>query len=90
MLHPVYTHSLHAGQVVWIKEESLSSVLAVELFDLPTAINAETAETIDTLLHSKGNPFYLAALRAKMQLTTASQFLQSLLDKGVTSLEARF
>ena len=86
MLHPVYTHSLHAGQVVWIKEESLSSVLAVELFDLPTAINAETAETIDTLLHSKGNPFYLAALRAKMQLTTASQFLQSLLDKGVTSL----
>ena len=79
-------HTVYAGQVVWIKEESLASVLAVELFDLPTASNAETAEIIDTLLHSKGNPLYLAALRAKMQLTTASQFLQSLLDKGVSSL----
>ena len=66
------------------------SVVAVEMLDLPAAVAAESAETMDSLLHSRGNPVLLAALRLKMQISTASQLLRSVVERGLSALVHEF
>ena len=74
------------GEVVWIREEALASVVAVEMLDLPATSATGSAETVYSLLHSQENPLLMAALRLRMQISTASQLLQSLLERGLSAL----
>lgn len=75
---------------MWIREEALVSVVAVEMLDLPATSTAGSAETMYSLLHSQGNPVLLAALRLRMQVYTASQLVRSVMERGLSALVHEF
>jgi hypothetical protein len=73
-----------SGDLVWVREEGLASIVAVEIVDLPSSQSA--AETFLTLLESEANPFITAYKRLNFQLELAKDLVQMIAKKGIASV----
>ena len=53
------------GEVIWIREEALEGIVAVEMVDLPSS--QATSESVLSLLQVEGNPFVQFLQRINLQ-----------------------
>ena len=73
-----------AGDLVWVREEGLANIIAVEMVDLPSA--QFEAEGFLSLLESDANPLTLAMRRWKLQVSLVQDVIKDVLERGMASL----
>ena len=69
---------------MWVREEGLANIIAVEMVDLPSA--QFEAEGFLSLLESDANPLTLAMRRWKLQVSLVQDVIKDVLERGMTSL----
>lgn len=79
--------STHSGDLIWVREEGLASIVAVAMVDLPSAQLA--TEEFLSLLEDESNPVLLGIKRLTLQVTLAKDMIQDIARKGVASIFKR-
>lgn len=79
--------STHSGDLIWVREEGLASIVAVAMVDLPSAQLA--TEGFLSILEDESNPVLLGIKRLTLQFTLAKDMIQDISKKGVASIFKR-